>query len=250
MSTRKKAFFVCLAAFVVLILMSCIFLLGMRFSSPGTDYWAYALDNIICIGDSLTDGTYMAGDLAWKNIEENYPFYLSRMLGTPVENAGVGGYSASDWFINCSDNYDYGRYNAAIIWLGTNNGYTDTLDTDVEPYSDYNSYAETETGYYCRIIEKIQQANPNCRIYLMTVFASKDDVKISNRVIKKIAARYDLQIIDASPLGMEHRELHAGLENPHFGKAGNIAVARHIVTELGKYYSDNPLRCEFGIHLK
>ena len=88
------------------------------------------MGKILCIGDSLTEGAYFGAGMDGAAIEQNYPYYLGRMLNTEVVNAGVGGYSASDWYIEKAGDYDYTDYDTVIIWLGTNNGLTDTLDTD------------------------------------------------------------------------------------------------------------------------
>ena len=212
------------------------------------DNWAYAMGKILCIGDSLTEGTYFGAGMDGAAIEQNYPYYLGRMLNTEVVNAGVSGYSASDWYIEKAGDYDYTDYDTVIIWLGTNNGLTDTLDTDVDPFGGYNDFAETETGYYCRIIETVKDANPYARIVLMNIFATKGDVKTTNETINKIAAKYDLHVIDTKSLSMDkNTDLHAGLKNPHFGKGGNIAAARLIIRDMGNYFAERPLRCEYGV---
>ena len=77
------------------------------------DNWAYAMGKILCIGDSLTEGTYFGAGMDGAAIEQNYPYYLGRMLNTEVVNAGVGGYSASDWYIEKAGDYDYTDYNLA-----------------------------------------------------------------------------------------------------------------------------------------
>ena len=226
---------------------------------PMDNFWSYAMWRVLCIGDSLTSGANYKeewGELAptGASIDENIPRILGRMLCAEVDNGGFSGYSASTWYtkqqdgtINDNHPYDFSKYDTFIIWLGTNNGFTDTLDVDVNPYSDYHNYANTETGYYCKLIEDIKAHNNDCLIVLVKVFASKGDWRVSNTVIDKIAEKYNLPVIDNSDLGpSEHIELHAGITNPHFGKAGNIYIANRYISELGKYFAENPLRCEYG----
>ena len=70
----------------------------------------------------------------------------------------------------------------------------------------------------------------------------------ANRGIAAIAEHYGLPLIDMSDLGADaHPELHAGLQNPHFGKTGNLYVASRIVDELKSYFTEDPSRCEYGL---
>jgi len=237
-----------LAVLCLVCLMCLSFVGGYIFaeSRESDDSWAYAMDNIICVGDSLTEGARFNGDKLGI-ISQSYPHYLGRMLSAEVTNAGASGYSASDWYEEKIDQYDFADYDCAVIWLGTNEGYTDTLAEDVEAYGSYQDYAKTETGYYCRIIERIKEQNPDCLILLMNIYASKSDVELSNQVIDKIAQRYDLHVIDTQSLNMDNTQLHAGRTNPHMGKAGNIAAARLIVEDVSRWLAEAPVRCEFGL---
>lgn len=214
-------------------------------------FWAQAMWKVLCIGDSLTSGANYNEEWGEQtspgaSIDQNYPRMLGRLICGETTNAGFSGYSASTWWNSKKDSYQFNDYDTFIIWLGTNNGLTDTLDTDVDPYDDYSDFAETETGYYCRIIEKIKEENESCLIVLTKIFASRDDVETTNSVIDKIAQKYGLPVIDNSDLGASaHPELHGGISNPHFGKAGNAFIANRYVNELGKWFDENPLRCEY-----
>ena len=217
------------------------------------NYLSYAMWKVLCIGDSLTSGAYY--DEAWgeiatpgKSIDQNYPRLLGRMLGTEVTNGGFSGYSASNYYTEKLNTFDLSTFDTFIIWLGTNNGLTDTLDVDVEPYTDHNDYATTETGYYCKIIEAIKAANPSCLIVLTKIFASKGNVAVTNTVIDKIAAKYGLLVVDNSDISHTARpDLHCNISNPHFGKAGNLFIANRYIEQIGNYLNDDLLRCEFGI---
>ena len=240
----------CILLSVTIVLLIVLIAEIKLFSSEKSDKaWAYAVENVICIGDSLTSGSYLGGDTPG-DIQQNYPWYIGRMLNADVTNAGFAGYSASDWYSNKLDEYDFSEYDAAIIWFGTNNGIDPLISTDVKPYVDSGEYAMTEMGYYCRIIDQILSENPDMLIVLMQVFASKGDVGKTNEAIIQIADYYGFLVVDSSSLSMDQLQLHAGMENPHFGKAGNIAVADLLVSELNKWMEENPLRCEFNHKLK
>ncbi|MBQ9686718.1 MAG: SGNH/GDSL hydrolase family protein [Oscillospiraceae bacterium] len=216
--------------------------------TPQDARWRYAAGDILCVGDSLTSGTCFGHGLEGADIQQRYSYYLARMLNARVDTAAVPGISVSAWFTEYAARYDYRDYDTVILWFGTNNGPANSLEADVLSRSGPDAYAETETGYYCRLIEKIRAENPDCLIVLVNVFASKDDVEEVNRGISSIAAHYALPLVDMSDMGSEaHPEYHAGLQNPHFGKTGNIAVASRIVDTLEIWFAADPSRAEYGV---
>jgi lysophospholipase L1-like esterase len=67
--------------------------------NPGKD--------IVAFGDSLTAG-YGAGE------KENYPYYLSRLLGRDIVNLGVSGNTAAD---GAARKYEIARYNPYMVLI-------------------------------------------------------------------------------------------------------------------------------------
>lgn len=236
-----------------------IFRCGMEFINEYNDtlldgnyvqHYAYSMDNVLCIGDSLTHGACYAYGFDGEAIKENYPYYMQRMLNTEAKDAGYSGISAKGWYNNHATDYDYTNYNIAFIWLGTNEGLTDTLDTDVDPYNDYNNYANTNTGCYCKIIEKMKKANPNIVIVLMDLFTDTLHGE-SNITINKIATKYGLDIIPMNDLNAaDYPELHGNIANIHFTKVGNMFIARRVITYMNSIWKRNPSSCDYGMHLQ
>ena len=84
-------------------------------------------------------------------------------------------------------------------------------------------------------------------IVLMTIFAGSPSPSVNNPIVEQIAVKYGCQLIDMSDLSQSaHPELHCNVNNPHFGKAGNIYIASRIANLLREYFAREPLRCEFG----
>lgn len=222
--------------------------------------YGYATSNVLCIGDSLTAGAYYAGEAnnldiaSGVAIAQNYPYYLSRMLHCKTTNAGTSGYSASDWYNNYINNYDYADFDTFIIWLGTNYGCT-VMPTDDEisafvPDSTVAAETANQALYLIKIIQTIQTANPSCHIVLCNVFGSKSNKADNNEVVSRIAEKYGCQLVDMSDLSYSnHPELHAGVNNPHFGKVGNIYIANRLALAINDYIVNAPLMGEFGITL-
>lgn len=204
------------------------------------------LNSIFCVGDSLTSGAYYNSVYNGKSIKESYPYYLSKLSKCNVVNGGWSGYSASNWWNTAMPKYDLSKYDTFIIWLGTNNGLTDTLATDVDPFTNYNDFALTETGYYCKIISKIKEINPEANIFLITIFASKGNVPTTNSVISKIATKYNIGLININSDGKLYPSdiYHPFGNTVHFGKVGNLEVATRIYDFINSYISIHPANFE------
>ncbi|WP_040191057.1 SGNH/GDSL hydrolase family protein [Clostridium culturomicium] len=204
------------------------------------------VQKVFCIGDSLTSGAYYDTIYNGKSIKESYPYYLSKKMRCSIVNGGWSGYSASEWWNTALPKYDLSLYDTFIIWLGTNNGLTDTLATDVDPFTNYNNFALTETGYYCKIINKIKEVSPNANIFLVSIFASKGNVPTTNTVIEKISVKYGTGYININSDGKLYpSDIYHPFGNAvHFGKIGNLEVATRIYNFINEYISTHPTNFE------
>lgn len=214
--------------------------------------WEYALDNILCIGDGLTLGipadTDSQSPTMPSPMRQNYPYYLGRMLGTSITNAGFSGYSAKDWFYNKFRDYTMTDYNAVIINLGTNDGLTDSLDEDVGQYNDFNDYADTQTGYYCRLIESINYYNSDCSIILVNIWSDAAGADVTRDVIRQIGTKYSLPVVETYDMRYQIAPtFHGGFDNVHMTKAGYLALADRICSTMRDYYASNNAAANIGM---
>lgn len=203
--------------------------LELKINVNNEDYYKYIFNNGICIGDSLTEG-YASGNIGV--ISQTYPKFLGRMMDIPITNGGKSGASATSWYKERFSVYNYADKDFAIIYLGTNQGLTDTLDTDVNAYSDYTQYADTNTGNYCKIIEGIYAQNPKCKIFLVKCRHCSGNLAITNLVIGKIATKYNLPVLDITQItymDLSTPEYHVDGETVHYGSIGNINLAKYIL---------------------
>lgn len=217
------------------------------------DYFSNAIENVLCIGDSLTKGQYWGGDSPI-NIKETYPFYLGKMLNANVTNSGVSGITTLNWYENESSKYIYSDYDTFIVFLGTNGGLTDTLDDDVVG-TNYEEYADTNTGCYCKIIEKIKNQNPNAFIILINLYSTSGSetasLDNSNITINKIAEKYNLKVIDIknTELGDRYNTLYhpqyQGSSNIHFGKIGNLELAKLVNDNINQIVKERISEFEY-----
>ena len=130
-------------------------------------------------------------------------------------------------------------YNTFIIFLGTNSGLTDTLDTDVNPYTDYADFADTDTGCYCKMIESILEAKPNAIIILVNTWHVASVQPVTRTAIDKIGVKYGLPVVetyDVMRYGV-NPIYHGNVDNVHCSKAGYLALANLIKNKIYEYMS-------------
>lgn len=210
------------------------------------DQYKAIFQRIICIGDSMTSGYRTEkGD----NKDLSYPTYMSRMSGWVCENAAKGGRTPKGWWNEDFSNYTYTNYDVAIIYLGQNEGLTETVYTDAPIGTSYSDYADTNTGRYCSIIEGIKTANPNIKIFLLkgTAPASWNN-NPKGITIDTIAERYGCVTLDINNNGfvdLLQEKYHPYVDSSgtrdtiHYGTIGYMTLGRVIYSLILKYLSEH-----------
>lgn len=120
----------------------------------------------LCIGDSLTEGTfnyYLDGSIAhYKNISKySYPSIFQRLTGIPMTNKGHGGMTSIQWYEAEKDN-TFSDYDFAIIQLGVN---------DAIQIGSWTQEVETA---FRNIITKLKSENKGIKIFVSTITPSID----------------------------------------------------------------------------
>jgi len=212
--------------------------------------WKYILSDVICIGDSVTEGHIVDVPrvkepvLSW-----SYPTRLAEMNGWNITNAGKSGSTAPWYWSNKFSNYNYANYQLAIIEYGINDfENVGDISTDVEPYSDYHDYANTYVGRMCSIIEGIKAQNPDIIIILNISHRG-----FTNSVLTaffSIQSKYSLPYIDLREkqyIDLEDRDYHGygsdgiTVNYLHFNAFGYIAKAKLVNYYLMQYFNSNIL---------
>lgn len=203
--------------------------------------------NIVCIGDSLTEGDYGSNPAGTMNVHaENYPYFLAEITGANVKNAGRCGYSAELYYNNQLSKVALSEEtDLVLIMLGTNNGLTDTIDADTSA-SHYASYAKTQTGYYARIIETcMEKTNGRAQIILMTppvtTQRNRTSLETTVSVIKKFGEKYGLPVIDnyyACGITYENIGKYMPIDELHCGYTGYKLLANYIASRASDIYKD------------
>jgi len=207
----------------------------------------YVSAKIIAVGDSLTAGDFYpkGTNVSAGDTQKNYPYFLSRILNVPITNAGKSGATPLSWWAEVYPTINFANHDTMILWLGTNAGLTDTLETDVDPFSDYNDYAATNTGTYCKIIEAFISESNGGKVFLVTVGNS-----VTDAVIAKIATKYNLPVIDITYLLRSYSPEYFNTNVVHRNTYGNLMVADYVRQQMGEWWKNHIELMDFCFHTK
>ena len=169
-------------------------------------------------------------------MNENYPYYLAKFIGTIVDYVAHAGDSALDWYNSFGGN-DYSSYDFAIVWLGTNGGLTNTSLTDIT----------TNTGAYIAILDKLISDNANIKIALCNCHGSSGNLTTTNQMIDSISqlSQYANNIIGVVDMfnsnlwSDEVTQLYHPNNGLHFSKVGNLHLANYVKDSINKLICDN-----------
>ena len=141
----------------------------LRYKHDMMDYQGNEIitfNKILCIGDSITEGTFnytSGGSLnnVFADAKYSYPTYLKAMTGREVYNHGHGGYTAKQWY-DTYGNTDLSGYDACIIMLGINDG---VQEVGVEQFSTNMT----------NIINKVMADNDGIKVFVATIVPAYSD---------------------------------------------------------------------------
>ena len=137
---------------------------------------------------------------------------------------------------------------------------TDTLEADGvidgsgNLIADYTTYADTNTGDYCKVIGRIISQVPHAKIFLGTIYTTGGDVSVTNEVIAKIAALYPNNVVgvvdnnDGTLYTLASKKLTPSwvhIDNgTHFSMVGNYYLAVHWIRAVRAIIKTNPAKFE------
>lgn len=160
-----------------------------------------------CIGDSLSsgefdsiqpDGTILGHDL----YEHSWGQYLARMCGSRVYNFSRGNMTAMEYCRTFAEEKGYWdpalACEAYILALGVN----DLVNYHHQPgtladicLTDWRKNAQTFTGYYAQIIQRLKEISPRAKFFLMTIprdaNMDQEAVLLQGSVIRQLGAFFD-----------------------------------------------------------
>lgn len=200
-------------------------------------------DKVICFGDSLTYSQvyFGTGNSDQRQAFSTYPQILAKLSGIESAQYAVPGDTPETWWERYYGTAfaDNGLY---IVFLGTNGGLTDTIETDC-PGTDISNYANTATGYYGRILQSIK--NTGNSAVLIKIFGGGGDSKeTTNDVIEQFGTRYGFPVIDVESPDRTDRNYHyypnkTGYNALHFNDLGYAWLANIVKQRINNLSTDD-----------
>lgn len=149
------------------------------------------------VGDSLSVGHTVSSNgetTSGRNIYYSWGQYLARRIGNTCLNFGVSGITAKKWM---SSDYGYERLvkaenlcQAYIIALGANDTEMVLGTISDVNFSDMSQNADTEYGWYAKVINAVRSVSANAPIFLFTLPHPRNiDAKIKaiNEMVRTFA---------------------------------------------------------------
>jgi hypothetical protein len=217
-----------------------------------------------CIGDSLSSGELEAvhedGTKSYHDyFEHSWGQYIARANGAKVYNFSRGGMSAREYCERFAE--DKGFWNpelaaeAYIIALGVNDVsqaaagrqnpdepvYLGDPEKDID-LADWHNSGNSFVGYYARIIQRMREISPKCRIFLMTC-PRQDNIPewrkaaydLHRELLYKLAEMFEytyvLDLRTYAPVYDESFNKHFFLSG-HLNTMGYLLTARLVMTYI------------------
>jgi lysophospholipase L1-like esterase len=184
----------------------------------------------LCIGDSLTEGTFnykVNGSIAnYVNYPEySYPKYLQKLTGVEIINKGLGGLTSSRWWGTCKD-HDMSGYDFAIIQLGVNDAIYNEGWTN-----------ESKTAFE-NIINKLKAENNNIKIFVSTIIPATsytgehiNSVSDGIRQLVQTLNNENIVLLDMAKYG--HTAEEEAYNNGHLSAYGYYRLAQDYKNYIG-----------------
>lgn len=202
----------------------------------------YAFTNITCCGDSLTWSQVYTGESTSRQAYNTYPMCLAKLTGATVEGIASAGYTATQWWDAYNDRIVSKTNQLAIIYLGTNAGFSDTLSTDAPENTDPSTWANTNTGSLAKMIAKFQSVG--AKVILVKCYATSatdGNLATTNKVIKDCADRFHCGLSEntwLTDLKYHYYPDLSGSNNVHYNDIGYSAFTSQLADHIANMDAD------------
>jgi len=204
-----------------------------------------AFTKCLCVGDSLTSGTFnyrnSGSDQYVEYDKYSYPRNLERMTGLEVTNMGIGGDSSGEWYAAKSST-DLSGYDIAIIQLGVNDNYRrESLGMTIEEW-----FEDTTRCGFSDIITKLKNENNNIKIFVAniipaTAYHSASFIAFSDYLLNWVQTTYasDKNVIPLDMMQYAHTMDKSAYNCGHLSAYGYYRLAKDYKSYISWYMSKN-----------
>lgn len=201
-----------------------------------------AFKNIVCIGDSLTYSQVFTGSSTSRQAYKPYPKVLADKAGAIETILATPGDTAQQAWNRNSENIVQKEACLTVVYLGTNGGLTDTMETDMVG-DDYTQWTDTNTGSYGKIIAK--SLSVGNRVVLVKVHSSTGNVTTTNSVIEQMATRFNVPVISNTYLsGTKYHSYPngSGTNGTHYNDFGYAVFADQIANSISQLSAEDAVK--------
>lgn len=188
----------------------------------------------ICIGDSLTAGTFnysddgIGFDGTFVNANYSFPKYITKIIGVQTTNASIGG--AASWQVwDSKKNDNWSGHDCAIIQLGVNDRWRGS-----------QSWGQQSIDAFTNIINKLKTENVGIKIFVATVDTSQRYYAGINQGIRDLVETLndtDVVLIDLAEYG--HIKTEDVYEKGHMTAFGYWRRAKDYIAIISYLMSMN-----------
>ena len=201
-----------------------------------------AFDNIVCIGDSLTYSQVYTGASTTRQARRTYPAILGSLCDNTAQLLATPGATAKSCWYEYGDDIVAKTNAVAIVYLGTNAGLTNTVDTDAAG-DDPTQWTDNNTGCYCRIVQKLKSLG--YKVMLLRCWATSgsgsSDLDNTNAAITSIGYRFNCAVMDV-PVNKDYQYHYypdlSGRNNVHYNDLGYAWFASQLLNAICKLPTD------------
>ena len=195
--------------------------------------------NITCIGDSLTWSQVYTSSSHSRQAYNTYPEILQKKTNTPTAMLATKGSNASQIWTEYNDSIVQKDNQLTIIYLGTNNGLTDTVDEDIVG-DNYNDYADTNTGCYGKLIKK--SLDVGSKVILVKIYANIVNKETTNSVIEELSTKFNVPYVENTKfddLVYHYYPDLSGYNSLHYNDLGYLKFTEQLIGNISSLSNDD-----------
>ena len=194
-------------------------------------------DNIVCIGDSLTYSQVYTGLASSRQAKKTWPQMLAKICGVNQTTYAVAGDTAATSWARYKDVLVSKENALAIIYLGTNLGFTDTLSTDAPENTDPSTWADTNTGCLAKYCDKLTTLGYKIALVKPWATGGGADLATTKAVIDQVGTRFSCCVVESFSTIEEKYHMWPNLEGSnslHYNDLGYSWFASILPVKLSE----------------